>query len=154
MYHAFRLAGRAGCVKDEQQIFCIHFLSWAGRIAHGFYLFNFIFPPQVSAFQHTYRRTGAGTNNYFFYRRTSHQSIVHNGFQRNVLCSTVGAIAGDNETALCILYPVGDRLSAETTEYNGVYGTYTGAGEYRYGEFRNHSHIYTYTISLLYAVVF
>ena len=119
-----------------------------------FGVFHFVFPPYIPPFDHAHRCPGTGINDYAFYGFIADQGIVDDPLERNVLISPESAIAGDDVFGLGVVEAVGDALCAEAPEDHRVNGADTGATEHCIGQFGNHTHIYTNTVSFLYTIVY
>src|SRR5690606_26784123 len=82
-----------------------------------------------------------------------YQRIVYHRFQRDDLAAPESAVTGNHIFCFPVLYTIGNRLRREAAENYRMNRADARAGQYGYSQFRHHSHVNTYPVSFLHAIV-
>ena len=120
MHYAFRFARRARCIQNKQRIFSFH--GFCGYIPIPFvcYPIHFVMPPKISSWLHGTCSFRALIYDDGCYGIGRFQSLIHDLFQRNILCTPVGSIAGYDTGCAGICDTIRYGLCRKPTENNGM----------------------------------
>jgi hypothetical protein len=135
--HAFRLAGGAGGVEDEQGVFGVHL---HGRMVGRGFGGN-VFVPDVATVLHFHFPAGYLRDDDGFHRRAGFQRGVDIDLQRHLAAAAPAFIGGDHRDGVAVLDPVGEAIRRESAEHDGMNGTDSRTGEQRHRGLDNHRQV-------------
>jgi hypothetical protein len=158
MEDAFRFAGRAAGVENEQGRFAVHLLRRAMRI-DGLQL---AMPPQVAAFLELHFVVGAaehddlldGLREQFAVGILERERFVHVLLERHDGAAPEATVGREDQLGLRVADAVGDGLGAETAEDDRVHRAEAGAGEHGNGGLGHHGQVDQDAVAGLDAVAF
>ena len=135
--HAFRLAGGARGIKNEQWIVGIHRLGFANVAGIG----QRLVIPDITAILPCHLATATLDDDRCMHMRALLQRLVGIGLKWQRLAGTNRLVGSDQALTVRIENPAGQGIRRECTEHDGVHRTDAGTGQHRDRGFRNHRHV-------------
>ena len=135
--HAFRLAGRARGVEDEQWILCSHLFRRAVVID----LRVQIVRPKVAAFVPCDLCAGMPHDNHMFDRRAGLDRSVGVCLERDSLAAAHALVGRDDHVAVGVAYASRQCFGREAAKHDRVNGADSRACQHGHGCLRNHRHV-------------
>ncbi len=137
--NAFRFAGRARGIEDEERIFGPHFL--AGTV--GIDLFLDLVQPDVAVVDPAHVRAGVANDQHFLERRhvRIRRCFVDIGLQRHAFAATTTFVRRDHDIRLAVLDSARECVRREAAEYDRVDRADARAGEHRDRRLGYHRHV-------------
>jgi hypothetical protein len=135
-----RLRGRTARVQEVEEVLGVHRLAGTGRRVGGLTL-DEVRPRQVASLHHRDVRARALADDDIPHARARLERLVRVGLQRDLLPAPPALVLGEENLALHVVQPVGERLGREASEDHRVRGAETRAREHRDREPRPHPHV-------------
>ena len=132
--HAFRHAGRAGGIEDEQRVLGGHFL---GRAIGGDICLH-LMQPVVAARGHGNLAAGAFDDKHFGVMCDRLKRLVAIDLEGRVLAAARGLVGRDHDLGLRPVHPRRKRVGGEAREDNGMDRPDARAGQHGIGRLRDH----------------
>lgn len=150
MHDAFRFAGRAGGVEEEERVLRIHGLR--GDVT-GVFL-DFLVPPQVATLGPRHVRARPFVHDAGVDIRTLLQGFIDNFLGADELAAALALVGRDDDLALRINDPVAQRVRRKPGENDGVHGADARNRQERDNGLRDHGQVDGHGFALLDALLF
>ena len=144
VHNALGLAGGAGRVENEEWVFCAHLFRRAIGRRLGFQ----VVIPMVTTGFHRDIAARALNDQHLGVALDLGKGLVGVGLQWRVAAAARGFVRSDDDLALALIHPCGERVGGEASEDDGVNGADPGAGQHRIGGFRDHRQIKHHPVAL------